>query len=376
MDKKGRFEAQLSAVHTKVTGSLLPLTILFPDVTSKHLITDCGLFQEGAKIITAKQENPSKKDKKSTSRKHKYEPKTITDKLNSTFPFDPSKIDAAILTHNHLDHTGRFPMLVKMGFKGPIYMSNTTRKLVPIGLGDSYKVLSKNSKLYHVPLLYTPDDIDQTLKQSKGCNYEEEIHVDKNIRLYFFRNGHVPGAVVSLLRISPGDRFDPFCKSNINILYTGDYCGNNMFFDVPHLPDWVLSLPLIIVTESTYGYMDSSEIQYVFADNMAKATKEKKTILIPVFSFGRAQEVAFTIRILQDKGLIDKNYPVLFVGTTGSRYNQLSFCFSPLTYLNRGNSIRIDKWNLCKTIIHFGTILYFWYNLFTFIISTQNLENR
>ena len=335
MGNYGRFEAQISALNTKVTGSCLPLTIL-NGYKEQRMLTDCGLFQEGAKIITGKPENPSKKDKKSTSRKYKYEPKTLSDKLNSTFPFDASKIDYMFITHNHLDHTGRVPMLFKQGFRGQVYMSNSTKKLIPIGLGDSYKVLSKNSKLFHAPLLYTPDDIEMTLNYSKGCEYEEEIYVDKNIRLNFFMNGHVPGAVVSLVRISPGDRFDPNCKTNINILYTGDYCSNNMFFDVTPIPDWVFKLPIIIVTESTYGYMNTSEIQRVFNDNIIKATREKKQILIPVFSFGRAQEVAYTLRLLQNMGLVDKNYPVVFIGKTGSRYN--------LVYKNDG----LDNREECK----------------------------
>jgi metallo-beta-lactamase family protein len=93
-----------------------------------------------------------------------------------------------------------------------------------------------------------------------------------------------------------------------------------MFFDVRPIPDWVSSLPLTIITESTYGYMKKSEIQYVFDENIIKATREKREILIPVFSFGRYQEVAYTIRLLQDKGLIDKGYPVYGVGKLGMKY--------------------------------------------------------
>ena len=316
MDNNERFEAQISALHTKVTGSCLPLDVLHPNGKTDHGIIDCGLFQEGAKILTSGDAtpNPSKVDKKSTSKKYVYVPKTLSEKLNSTLPFNAKDINWAICTHNHLDHTGRFPLLVRRGFEGNIYMSNSTKKLMKIGLADACKVLTSNAKINHSPPLYNGFDVEKTFKQSVGCDFDTEIYINSNTRLNFFKNGHLPGAVVSLFRISPKERFDPYCKNNINILYTGDYCSNNMFFDVPPLPNWVLNLPISIITESTYGYMDSSAVNYCFVNNLLKAIKEGKTILIDVFSLGRAQNIIYLIRQLQDQNL---------VGKTGEDYNAL-----------------------------------------------------
>lgn len=323
MGKERRLEVQISALHTSVPGSCLPLSVFFPDGTTKRYLIDCGFFLEGAKIPIGKPVEPSKKDKKSTSRKHVYRPSNLKDALNCIIPFDASKIDGVVATHAHLDHVGRLALLVKLGFKGEFLMSNSTKKLLPYMLGDSYKIISSEAKRYNSPLLYDQDAVEKTINQSRGYDYGEEIYLDKNIRLNFFMNGHIPGAVVTLIRISPGERFDPNCKDNINILYTGDYCDSNMFFDVKPIPDWVLSLPMIIVTETTYGYMNRSEVKPVFKENISRAVRKRSIIVIPAFSLARDQEIQFTLRQMEDEGLIPKDYSVYTCGKLAKNISRL-----------------------------------------------------
>ena len=158
MGKSNRFYADIMALHVEVTGSCILVNLVFPNFTKKVLV-DCGLFQE----------------------------LDYAD-LNKTLPFDASKIDYVIVTHNHVDHTGRLPLLVKNGYRGDIHMSYTTTKLIGNALGDSYKVLRCKSKLFNEPNLYSIDDVEETLKHVKGHPYEESVRLDDNIKITFFSN--------------------------------------------------------------------------------------------------------------------------------------------------------------------------------------------
>jgi len=117
MGAKDRLYADIMAVHPEVTGSCLLVIVKQPDGTTVKFIVDCGLFQE-----------------------RKYS------KNNESLPFIPENIDFCLVTHNHVDHTGRLPFLVSKGFNKEIYTSETTAKLLPYALEDSYKVCIQEAK--------------------------------------------------------------------------------------------------------------------------------------------------------------------------------------------------------------------------------------
>lgn len=117
MGKKCRFYVDIMAMHEEVTGSCNLAIVKFPNGETLRFVTDCGLFQE-----------------------RKY------DELNNELPFDPEKVDFCLITHTHVDHIGRLPYMVKKGFYRPIYVTETTNKLLPLALNDSFKVLSSVSK--------------------------------------------------------------------------------------------------------------------------------------------------------------------------------------------------------------------------------------
>ena len=112
-------------------------------------------------------------------------------------------------------------------------------------------------------------------------------------------------------------------EENINLLFTGDYNNKNLFFSVPELPEWVRSLPLTIVQECTYGNTSSSSIEYNFEENIERAVFEEKTIVIPVFSLGRSQELMYTIKKYQDANIINSSIPCFFDGPLGRKYTSL-----------------------------------------------------
>lgn len=309
MGNSSRFYVDTMAFHKEVTGSCILNIIRFPDNRTKRVLIDCGLFQE-----------------------------CEYSELNKSFPFNPSEIDYVVISHNHVDHTGRLPFLVKNGYRGDIHMSTTTSKLIPYALEDSYKVLKNKAKMANEPSLYLDSDVDETLKHIKGHPFEESIWLDENIKITFFMNGHLPGAVVVLMQIKYHDHSDTHYE-DINLIFTGDYNNKNIFFDVNPIPKWVHQLPVTIIQEATYGDMDSTNIEYVFERNILNAVANRKKILIPVFSLGRSQEILFLLKKWQDEGKLDKSIPIYLDGKLAIRYTSL--------YLRDG----LDNREECKNFL-------------------------
>ena len=292
MAEKTKFHVDISSVHKEVTGSCILNTIKFPDGSTKKILIDCGMFQERDYI-----------------------------ELNKSFPFIAEDIDHVIITHNHMDHIGRIPLLVKQGYHGKIHMSKATSALIKPALYDGLKILQNRFELFNEPLLYTDEDVTNSIELIEEHDYEKSEWLDKNIKLTLFMNGHLPGAAIVLLQI--GYRDIERKQDTINLLFTGDYIDRNSFFTVKPLPNWVYDLPITIVQESTYGDMNSSEVEYVFNENIKAAVESKKQIICPVFSLARSQEIMLTLRRMQDENQISKNIPIYYDGKLGCKYNLL-----------------------------------------------------
>lgn len=288
MGKNCRFYVDIMAMNEEVTGSCNLVIVKFPDGETVRFVVDCGLFQE-----------------------HEY------DELNHTLPFYSEHIDFCLITHVHVDHVARLPYMVKDGFRNPIYATETTSKLLPLALSDSFKVLNHVSKRKNVKCLYSEVDVDKTLALIKPCEFNEMIDVHPNIRVTFFSNGHLVGAALILVQISC------YGYEDINLLFTGDYNNKNMFFDVKPLPKWVLELPLTIIQESTYGDMYSWQTRKTFQDNIKRCLKYDGTVVALVFSLGRAQEILYVLKCMQKNGELNTKIPIFFDGKLAIRYTNL-----------------------------------------------------
>ncbi|MBE5822103.1 MAG: MBL fold metallo-hydrolase [Clostridiales bacterium] len=288
MGSKNRFYVDIMAMHEEVTGSCNLVVIKFPNGNTIRFVVDCGLFQE-----------------------RKYS------ELNEIFHFNPENIDFCLVTHNHVDHIGRLPLMVKNGFSNKIYATNTTCKLLPLALQDNFNILHDISKRKHTKCLYQESNIDETVRLLEPCNYNETVQINENIRVTFFMNGHLVGASLILVQISYSGYED------INLLFTGDYNNKNIFFDVPNLPDWVLELPLTLVQESTYGNMETKDMKQVFKGNIKNCLSNKGTVVALVFSLGRSQEILYELRKMQLSGDLDPNIPIYFDGKLAIRYTNL-----------------------------------------------------
>lgn len=283
-----RLYVDIMSISHEVTGSCNFCVVKFPNRQTIKFAVDCGLFQE----------------------------KDYFD-LNKDFPFLENELDFVLITHNHIDHIGRLPLLLKNGFCNKIYTTNPTKKLMPYALYDSYRVLRDTAKRKNKKKLYSEKDVGNTIISLNSSQYGITERINDNIKVTFFENGHLVGAAIILVQIQyPG-------YDDINLLFTGDYCENNIFFDVTPLPEWVKKLPITIIQESTYGYMETSDVEKVFWNNIEKAAYEGNTIICPVFSLGRSQEIAYELKCMQQEKLLNTNIPIHMDGKLSIAYTKL-----------------------------------------------------
>ena len=238
-------------------------------VNGKQFLMDCGLIQ-GSRKDEARNRDP--------------------------FPFDPAKIDAVVLSHAHIDHSGRLPLLVKQGFQGPIYCHNATRDLCGILLEDSASLAERDAEYANrkrpdkppIEPLYTVKDARQVLKMLKGYRYNHKVDILPGVTIRFQDAGHIIGSTSVELWLTQDDL-------SRKIVFSGDL-GQ---YDTPILNDpAVIEEADMVLMESTYGGrrhrerdLTHDEIGEIISD----AEHGKGNILIPAFAIGRSQEVLYTL---------------------------------------------------------------------------------
>ena len=173
MGNKIKLYLDIMACHPEVTGSCFLAVLKLPNRETVKFVIDCGLFQE-----------------------KEY------DSLNNELPFDCDEISFVVVTHNHVDHIGRLPLLFKRGYNGKVYCSTQTKILLPLALNDSQKVLDDVCKRKHQSSLYNVKDVETTLNNVVGVDFNNKIKVTPNIEVTFLENGHLIGAAMILIEIN------------------------------------------------------------------------------------------------------------------------------------------------------------------------------
>jgi len=266
----------------------------------QKILIDCGLFQ-GEKEVR---------------------------KLNrKAMPFDPKELDAVILTHAHIDHSGYLPALMKSGFEGPIYCTEATYDLCRILLPDSGYLKEKQAKYAnqkgfskHKPALplYTLKDAQEVLSLFKRQPFHETLNLGPGLNVKFLRAGHILGAAILSLHV--GGR---------HIVFSGDL--GRPYSPTMSAPDNVLDVDYLIL-ESTYGdrVHEKSDPEDALLDIIAPVTAEGGTVLIPCFAVGRTQTLLFHLSKLKDAGHL-KNVPVFLDSPMAINASKM-FCRHPLDH--------------------------------------------
>lgn len=224
-------------------------------------------------------------------------------------PFDPRSLNAVLITHAHIDHTGYLPRLVKQGFHGPVYCSRGTADLLKILLPDSGRLQEEDAdyrnrhKLTkHTPALplYTEKDAYASLELLEPvANTGEPVQVAPGIRASFRIAGHILGSSLVLLEVDQATSDG----KGLRILFSGDL-GH---YDQPIIRDPVPppSCDYLLV-ESTYGdrLHDPEDPKVALARIINDAVQRQAPVLIPAFAVGRTQEIVYLIRELEDENAI------------------------------------------------------------------------
>ena len=220
------------------------------------------------------------------------------------FLFDVYDIDFMLLTHAHIDHSGRIPKLYNEGYRNSVYATKATCDLCSIMLPDSghiqeMEVEWKNRKRERkgedpLPPLYTAEDAAKCLEIFKPVQYDEIIDIDENIKARFNDAGHMLGSSIIEIWITEGDKTE-------KIVFTGDL-GNN---DIPLLsPPTMIESADYLVMESTYGnrlHMRNDDKASMFLDIVYETLEKGGTVVIPSFAVGRTQEILFELNKIKEE---------------------------------------------------------------------------
>ncbi|MFC2145541.1 MBL fold metallo-hydrolase RNA specificity domain-containing protein [Actinomycetota bacterium] len=276
----------------EVTGSCCSV-----EANGKKLLVDCGL-----------QQGQDKKD-------------------DQKLPFNASGIDYVALTHAHIDHSGRLPLLVKEGFKGKIYAIEATCELIAIMLKDSAHIQEMDAKWENkrakmagkkeVLPMYNMKDVENTLELLVPCRYGEAKEIDKGIKISFVDAGHILGSAAIEVFLSEGE-------VSKKIVFSGDI-GNT---DQPIIKDpQCIREADYVVMESTYGDRDHEEDKdYTseLAGLIDKTLKKGGNVVIPSFAIGRTQGLLYLIREMKEKGLVkSSDFPVYVDSPMATRATDL-----------------------------------------------------
>ena len=254
------------------------------EINGSKLLLDCGLYQGHRNESYAR---------------------------NRNFSYDPRTLDAVILSHAHVDHSGNLPNLVKQGFMGPIYATRATADLADIVLRDSGHIqesdaafLNKKLRGGEMPVepIYTMADAEQVGGQFHSVEYGQRFEPVPRVMAQFFDAGHILGSAGLLLEINEQGR-------KVRFWYSGDI-GR---FNLPLLFDPILPEPVdYLLMECTYGDKPHNDPDLAFDEFRQVVTKtiaRGGKVIIPAFAVGRTQELVFYLNEMEFKGDL-KSIPV------------------------------------------------------------------
>lgn len=259
----------------EVTGSMHLI-----EVNDQRILLECGLYQ-GRRADTYSR--------------------------NLNFPFDPASIDALVLSHAHIDHSGNIPNLVKQGFSGNIWCTSATRNLCTYMLMDSGFIQEQDVRYLNkrrarrgepaVEPIYTKEDAQASLRSFIGIGYQRPISVANGVQATFYPAGHILGAAFVVLDIA-----ETSTGRTWRLLFSGDVGREEInILPPPHMPPDAD----IVIMESTYGnrlHGAYEEAKRKLERIVVGTVQRRGRVIIPSFAVGRTQELVYSLNQLNAAG--------------------------------------------------------------------------
>jgi metallo-beta-lactamase family protein len=245
-----------------------------------RVLLDCGLFQGGSDLEARNRE---------------------------PFPFDPGELDAVCLSHGHLDHVGRLPLLSARGYRGPIYATQATRNIAEIILHDAAKLqaedyqrtLRKAKRAGRegdvAPPLYGVREVERVLTQFRPVEMEDPVEVAGGVRAVFRPAGHVLGSATIELH-----------DGSMRLTFSGDLGNRESALQAPAEPARPSDVVLIETTYAERNHRSRAATEAEFAEVLAGSLERGGNVLIPTFALERSQAVLYEIRRLMERGAIPR----------------------------------------------------------------------
>jgi metallo-beta-lactamase family protein len=263
-----------------VTGSAF-----FLEADPSRVLVDCGMFQGGRKAEEAN---------------------------GDPLPFDPSTLDAVLLTHAHLDHCGRLPLLIRGGYRGKVFATEATRDIAELILRDSVKIQEndiaranrKRERSGEPPLepIYNLQDVEILLSQFELVKYNDSIAVAQGMTARFVEAGHMLGSSSIELKVQES-------ASTKTVVFSGDLGPQ----DFPIVREAVcLDHADVVVMESTYGNRDHRSYPDTlkeFREIIQSAVAAKGKILVPAFAVGRTQQILCHLAVMFENKEVER-FPI------------------------------------------------------------------
>ncbi len=257
---------------------------------------------------------------------------------NASLPFHAGDIDYVLVTHAHIDHSGRIPMLVKQGFQGRILTTRLTAQLLDIMLQDSAHIQESDAEYKNrknlragrpvVGPLYTVEDALRVKEFVTTCEYGEKVDLCQGVQVECIDAGHLLGSASMKLTVTEGGE-------TRTVVFSGDI-GN---VDQPIIRDpQFFDSADYVLTESTYGDRNHTEV-WSYTGQLAEIIDETLgkggNVVIPSFAVGRTQELLYFIREIKDKNLVTsvKDFPV-YVDSPLAKKATTIFCGDLRGYLD------------------------------------------
>lgn len=255
-----------------------------------------------------------------------YQGKGDDEKNRAQFDFVPSSLNSVLLTHAHIDHSGRVPLLVQKGFKGKIWATLPTVELVSVLWQDSVRLMKeeaawktrKNERkgLPPVEPLYKEEDAQKAAHLLTPATYDDKIEVAPGITVRFRDAGHILGSAIIEVWMEEDGK-------EVKVVFSGDLGPQQTVME--RNPADISRADYVII-ESTYGdrsHKSNKETREEFRQVITEALKSKAKVMIPTFVVDRAQRLLYEMMLLQKEGILRDNVPIFFDSPMGVKATEI-----------------------------------------------------